>query len=298
MYVITGATGNIGSKLAEILLSRGQKVRVIGRSADKLAAFAKKGAEVAAGSLDDGAFLAGAFAQAKGVFAMLPPKPGAADYHKENERTGEIIASALSQAKVPVVVNLSSVGAHLPQGGGVVEPLHHQEKRLDQKLPAAHVAHLRATYFLENMMRYPAMIKQMGMMGSPLRGDLTFNMIATADIAEAAARHLIDAGPPGHKVHFLLGQRDVTYNEIARLIGKAIGRDDLKYVQFPYEDAKKAMLGMGMGASFTDALIEFTKSINDGKVFEGAVRSAETTTKTTPEKFIEQVFVPAFKSLG
>ena len=61
MYVITGATGNTGRAVAEILLAAGKPVRVIGRSEDKLKALADKGAETAVGSLEDEGFLVEAF---------------------------------------------------------------------------------------------------------------------------------------------------------------------------------------------------------------------------------------------
>jgi uncharacterized protein YbjT (DUF2867 family) len=78
MYAITGATGNIGSKVAEILLDRGEKVRVIGREAARLRQFVNKGAEAAVGDLKDTAFLTGAFSGVDAVFAIIrPPISGA-----------------------------------------------------------------------------------------------------------------------------------------------------------------------------------------------------------------------------
>ncbi len=57
MYVIMGATGNIGSKLADILLDKGKKVKVIGRSAERLQPFVDHGAIPAVGDVSDVEFL-------------------------------------------------------------------------------------------------------------------------------------------------------------------------------------------------------------------------------------------------
>jgi uncharacterized protein YbjT (DUF2867 family) len=45
MYVVIGATGNTGKVVAEKLLEKGEKVRVVGRDAKRLERFTQKGAE-------------------------------------------------------------------------------------------------------------------------------------------------------------------------------------------------------------------------------------------------------------
>ena len=45
LYVILGGSGNTGSIIADSLLSKGQKVRVVGRDAGRLQRFVRKGAE-------------------------------------------------------------------------------------------------------------------------------------------------------------------------------------------------------------------------------------------------------------
>lgn len=72
MYAIMGATGNVGSKVADNLLSRGEKVRVVARSEEKLKPFMDRGAEVAAGDAVDVSFLTKAFTGANAVFTMSP----------------------------------------------------------------------------------------------------------------------------------------------------------------------------------------------------------------------------------
>lgn len=116
MYVITGATGNIGSKAADILLAKGEKVRVVGRSADRLRRFVDKGAEAAVGNLKDTAFLTRAFTGGDAVFTMIPPDLGVKDFRAYQNEIGTSIATAIEKAGVGSVVNLSSQGAELPGG--------------------------------------------------------------------------------------------------------------------------------------------------------------------------------------
>jgi len=50
MFIIAGVTGHVGSVVAEKLLAKGQKIRVLVRDAGKAAAWSKKGAEVSVGN--------------------------------------------------------------------------------------------------------------------------------------------------------------------------------------------------------------------------------------------------------
>jgi uncharacterized protein YbjT (DUF2867 family) len=122
-------------------------------------------------------------------------------------------------------------------------------------------------------------------MGSPVKGDLTMTVIATQDIAAYAAKRLLSMDFKGKGIQYLLGQREVTYNEIAKMFGKAIGKPDLAYVEFPYEGLKQALLGMGASESLADSMNTFIKKLNEGKVSADAKRTPESTTPTTIEEF-------------
>src|SRR5436190_373271 len=69
---ITGATGHIGRRAAEILLEKGVGVRAVARTLDKLKSL--KGAEPFAADLADTSAVERAFTGAKAVFAMIPPE--------------------------------------------------------------------------------------------------------------------------------------------------------------------------------------------------------------------------------
>ena len=100
MYVILGATGNTGKIVAETLLDGGQKVRVVGRSKDRLAGFTILGAEAFEANLTDSAALTKAFTGARAVYALVPPNPASPDYRAEQDAISSSIARALEAAGV------------------------------------------------------------------------------------------------------------------------------------------------------------------------------------------------------
>ena len=186
------------------------------------------------------------------------------------------------------MVTLSSIGAHLSEGAGVVQGLERMEKSLNA-LPGINVRHLRASYFMENTLAQVGTIKFMGMMASPVRGDLKVPMVSTKDIAAVGLKRLTDLDFTGSSYEYILGQRDVSYNEIAQIFGEKIGIPDLRYETVDYDQAVNVMMGMGMGASVSRKLVEFVKSVNEGLVLADVKRTPENTTPTSIEEFA-QVF--------
>jgi uncharacterized protein YbjT (DUF2867 family) len=284
MYTITGATGNIGSKIADILLSRGEKVRLISRDAARLQQYMERGAEPAVGDLTDVKFLTNAFSGAKAVFTMIPPNYGALDFRSYQNIVGISTASAIVNAGVTHVVNLSSQGADLPRGTGPILGLRDQEERLNE-IRSLNVLHLRPTYFMENLLANIPLIHEHGFAGSAVRGDQKIAMIATRDIADRAAGYLLERDFSGKSYQDLLGQRDLTMQEAFTIIGRRIGIIDLKYVQFAYEDAAKELVGMGLSANFAALIIEMSKALNTGMFAVNRPRTAENSTPTSIEEF-------------
>ena len=292
MIVITGATGKTGSAVAEALIAKGQKVRVIGRDAAKLKGFTAKGAEAAVGDLGDRAFLTKTFKGADAVYVLIPPNLGVADFRAYQKQIGEIIVAAIKGSGVKYVVNLSSQGAHLPDRTGPIVGLHDQEERLN-RLDGVNVLHLRPTYFMENLLMNIDLIKKMNIMGSAVRGNVKFAMIATKDIGVYASERLMKRDFSGKSVRDLLGQRDLSLDEAAAVIGKKLGKPDLKYVAFPYDDAEKGMVSMGLTPDMSRLYIEMSKALNDGLFAVNIPRTKENTTPTSIEEFAD-VFAKIF----
>jgi uncharacterized protein YbjT (DUF2867 family) len=293
MLAIIGATGNVGGKIAAILAKKDEPVRVISRSADRLRPLVGKTVTAFAGDATKTHFLVKAFTDVDAVFALIPPNPTAPEFMRYADTIGESIARALEIADVTHVVFLSSVGAELEEDGtGPIKGLHKMEERLN-RIKGLNVLHLRNAYFMENLLWNIDLIKTKGIAGSAVRGDLKIAMIATKDIAEYAAERLVKRDFTRSSVKYLLGQRDLTLTEASGIIGSRISKPGLQYIAFPYEEAEKAMVGMGLSPDMSRTYVEMARAFNEGKI-KAEKRTTDNTTPTSIESFCEEVFVPAF----
>lgn len=240
MITVMGATGHTGQKIAEALLDAGQRVRALGRSERKLAALERAGAEALTGDVADAAFLAGAFRGADAVYTLLPTDRRSPDYPARQRQEGEAIATAIRVSGVRRVVALSSLGAELREGTGLIAGLHEQEERL-KGLPDTNVLLLRPVSFFENFYDSLELIKHQGINGDAVAPDLAVPMVASRDIAAVAAWALHSRDWEGVVVRELLGPRDLTYREATRILGGHIGQPDLEYIQFSYADMAEAL---------------------------------------------------------
>ena len=294
MYVITGATGNTGSVVANELLAEGQQVRVIGRNEKRLRPFADKGAEPFVADLTNQSGLRSAFSGAKAVYAMIPPDISQQDVLTYQSRVREAIAGALEQSAVRHVVALSSIGADKPEGTGPVLGLRRFEQRLDS-IAGLNVLHLRAGYFMENTLAQLSLIQTLGFSTGPLDPKLSLPMIATRDIGKAAADALLKLEFSGQQRRELLGQRDLTYTEVAKIIGRAVGMPNLEYHQATPEQVRESLTKMGMSLNMANLLLEMCDSLNSGYMRALEPRSPRNTTPTPYEDFVAKEFVPRYQ---
>ena len=169
---------------------------------------------------------------------------------------------------------MSSLGAQLPEGAGPISRLHDVEQRLN-RVAGSHILHLRPGYFMENLLWNRDLIATQRINGTPLRGD----------IAAVATERLLRRNFSGKKTQELHGQRNLTMTEATAIIGKTVGQPALSYVQFPYDAAEQAMLGMGLSADVVRNFIEMYRAFNQGLVTPMEIRSQANTTPTSFEAF-------------
>jgi uncharacterized protein YbjT (DUF2867 family) len=288
-YVILGANGNTGSIISNFLLWKGEKVRVVGRDAGRLQRFVGKGAEAFSADVSDAAALAKAFNGAHAAYLMLPPITS----REDQERESDAIAKAAKESDLRYAVHLSSYGAHVPEGTGPVTGLYSSEQKLNA-LGGLNVLHLRAAYFMENNLAAIGMIRGMGMFGHALLPDLKLPMIATRDIGAYAAQRLLDLDFSGKQTRELLGERDLSMVEATAVIARGIGKPDLRYKQFPYDQMQQALTQTGFSPRKAAVYIEMFKAINAGVLAPLEPRSPENSTPTSFDKFVLDAFVPAY----
>jgi uncharacterized protein YbjT (DUF2867 family) len=293
MYVIIGATGNTGSVAADALLAKGEAVRVVGRSAERLERFTRQGAEAFVADAKDPAALTRAFTGARAVYLLIPPDPTAQDYRADQETVSDALAAAIDKAGVTHAVVLSSLGAEHASGTGPIAGLHSLEQKLNAN-SRLNALYIRAAYFMENLLMSIAPLQKMGIFGGSIKGELKIPMIATRDIGAYAAEALRALDFTGKETRDLLGQRDLSHNEAGGILGKAIGKPSLSYSHFPGMLVKMAMAQMGVPGKSADLILEMFEAINKGVVAPREPRTAQNTTSTAIETFATEEFAPRF----
>jgi uncharacterized protein YbjT (DUF2867 family) len=297
MIVVTGATGHTGKVVAEALLANGEKVRVIGRDAGRLQTFVQNGAEAFVGSADNPASIEKAFEGATAAFLMIPPTMEKPSFRAFQDQVSDAYAAIITKTKVPYVVTLSSMGADQPEKVGPVVGLHNLEQKMNN-IAGLNVLHLRPVGFMENLFMSIEPLKSMGMLPGPVPGEVPAPMIATKDIGNYAAERLHARDFSGSGVQELHGQRDVSMKEVAAIVGEAIGKPKLSYMQVPFMMLEPAMVQTGMSKDIAALLIEMWKSINSGVMKPRESRSARNTTPTSIETFVTEVFAPAYLAMA
>jgi uncharacterized protein YbjT (DUF2867 family) len=180
---------------------------------------------------------------------------------------GTNYAGAIKANNIKYVVNLSSVGAHLSEGGGPVSGLYRTERELN-KLNDVNIVHLRPGFFFVNFYRYAGMVRDMGVLGDNF-GDSNARLILSYpdDIAEAAAEILLELSFKGHVVRYVASD-DRALGEIARSLGAAIGKPELPWVLFTDDQSYGGMVGAGIPEVLAAKYTEMGRAMRTGIMWE------------------------------
>ncbi|MBB3054322.1 NmrA family NAD(P)-binding protein [Mucilaginibacter gotjawali] len=292
--VVLGATGKVGGKIADILLHQGHNVKLMARSEDLKNRFRHTKAELFPGDITDADLLTAAFQSADSAFILLPPNFTAPNYRAFQREVGDAAIEAIKRSGIKYVVNLSSAGAQLHEGNGLIAGLAEQEVKLNQ-LKDVHVMHLRPAYFLDNALLNINLIKHRGINGTTADTNHPIPMVATSDVAVVAAEALANLDFTGKVVRPVLGDRNYSFSEITGIIGKSIGKPDLQLVQFPARQAKAGMISQGISENVAEDIVNMETSLKNG-IMNYQQRTAENTSPTSAETFIREVFAPAYQT--
>ena len=148
---------------------------------------------------------------------------------------------------------------------------------------------------MENTLPQVGAIRMIGSMIGPVAPDLKLPLIATRDIGAAAADALLRLAFQGKHAQELQGQRDLDYNEAASIIGNAVSKPGLQYIQAPSDQIRAAMVQMGISDNMAGLILEMAGALNTGHMRTLEPRSAVNTTPTKFETFVAESFVPAYQ---
>lgn len=267
--IVTGSLGNVGKPLTETLVQKGHAVTVISSSPERQKDIEALGAGAAIGSLQDADFLTSTFTGADAVFALIPPNFQVPDVIAYYQNTGKNYAQAVQASGVKRVVHLSSWGAHLDHGTGVIVGSHEVENALNELTDVA-VTHLRAGSFYTNLYGFIGAIKGQGMISSNYGGDDKVAWVHPKDIAVAAAEELekpsSDSTRYSHVRYVASDERSAS--ETAQVLGAAIGKPDLEWKLVSGDDVRAGFEGYGMPTQVAKLLVDLNASIHSGAIGE------------------------------
>jgi len=280
--IVTGSLGHIGSPLTRELLDKGHLVTVISSNAERQAEIESLGAYAAIGSVEDVNFLQETFSGADAVYCMTPPNFSEPDQIAYYQRIANCYAGAIQHAGVKRVVYLSSYGAHLPSSTGFITGSYKGEQVLNA-IPNISLTHIRPTYFYYNLFGFIPMIRSAGFIGAVYGGEDKLAMVSPSDIALAIADEIAQPDST-NKVRYVTSD-DRTCNEVAAVLGAAIGIPDLQWNVLAENQVMQALTAHGMPANAAINLIELGSAIHTGALREDFDRYKPQAGKVSLEDF-------------
>lgn len=260
MFVIMGATGQVGGAVLETLKQRKAAVKAVARDPARAGGL---GVEVVRGEASDAASLAAAFKGAEAAFVMLVPPPQAADVLAESRAIAQAIAGAVREAKVPHLVALSSVGAQLSSGNGIVAALHDFEAALSGVAPS--MAFLRPGYFMENWAAMLPAAQGAGVLPSAQKPlDAKGEIVSARDVGRTAAELLFEKRP-GVRIVDLAGPAEYSPVDAAAILSTLLGKQ-VSAVPMSREEAITGLVAAGLGADYAAKLADLDDAANDGRM--------------------------------
>lgn len=287
MIAVMGAAGNVGGKVADLLLGQGQPVRVLEhrRSLEDLA---RRGAEVVTGDLTDAGEVGVLLKDVTAALVVLPDVVTDPEFTATRSRMSRVIADALAGSTVGHVVALSTTAAGHPGATGPAAGLRELEQRLS-RLQDRSVLVLRSPFYMENLLAGIPLIRSQGINGSAIDADLALPMIATRDVAREAAERLARRDFSGHGVKLLAGPEDVTMRAATLALGERLGLPEVPYVQFPAAGVREALRGAGMSEEAAAEMVELQLAIGERRPFAGLRGSADVTGPTRLADLLDEV---------
>lgn len=288
--IITGSLGNVAKPLAQQLISEGHAVTVISSNEAKKNEIESLGAEAAIGSITDLNFLAETFENADAVFLMTPPSLGPENIVENTINAGKKYAEAIQQTGVKRVVMLSSIGADSPVENGPIKGLHFIEN-LYRELENTSVTFLRAGYFYLNLLNDIPLIKNAGIIGGNYPSNAFVPLVHPRDIAKAAAEELIRQSE-GKNIRYIIG--DVRpASDFAGVLGQAIGKPELPWIEFKDEEALNGMLQAGVPQEMAELYTEMGRGIRTGIIQKdfidhGSIIKGETKLENFADEFAKK----------
>jgi uncharacterized protein YbjT (DUF2867 family) len=253
MIVVTGATGNLGTRIVERLLDRvpASQIGVSVRDPRKARSLAERGVRVRAGDFNDPASLDAAFAGADHVV---------------------IVSASIRGHEAAVAANVGAIDAARRAGAKRITYTSHQAASGDSRFPPMRVHsstedHLAASgvpytalrngFYGSSIAAYLGGVRQTGRITVPQDGPVSWT--DHADLAEAAAIAATEDGVLDGPTPPLTGPGLLDFAAIAAITGDVLGRP-VELVTVADEEWQAAQVHAGMPAAAADFSLAFFRA--------------------------------------
>lgn len=290
--VLTGSIGNIGKPLTKELVQRGHSVTVISSNAARKAAIETLGAKAAIGSMFDADFLSATFKGADIVYLMETMEAAGDMFDKSVDFIGTIskighnYKTAIEQSGVKKVVHLSSIGAHTDQGTGILVFHYNVENILRQLSDDIAIKFIRPVAIYFNMFSFVNTIKNKGAIISNYGGDTKEPWVSPFDIADVIAEEM--ELPFANKTVRYVASDEISPNQIAKALGEAIGKPDLKWNIISDEELLNSWLKIGFNEQVAKGFVTFQASQRAGTFYEDYYQNRPVLGKVKLSDFVKE----------
>lgn len=278
--IITGSLGNIGKPLTQELVQKGHSLTVISSKAERQKDIEALGAKAAIGTMQDAAFLSATFKGADVVYLMEAWEGIGSIFDKDVDfvaafnRIGNNYKRAVEQSGVKRIVHLSSIGAHSDKVNGSLL-VHHNVENILKGLPDdVSIKFMRPVGFYTNLVRNMQSIKTEGAIIQSYGGDQKEPWVSPLDIVATIAEEM-EKPFEGRTIRYIASD-EVSPNEVAKILGEAIGKPDLKWLVIPDEQLLNGMLAAGMNEWIANGFVEMQESQGNGVLYEDYYRNQPT----------------------
>jgi len=270
--ILTGSLGNIGKLLAPQLIARGHELTIISSNSERRSEIEALGAKAATGQMQDLNFLIETFRDADLVYLMETMESVGdmfdpdVDFISRITAIGQNYQTAVQLSGVKKVIHLSSIGAHMNEGNGILL-FHYQVEQLLRQLPAdIAIKFIRPVGFFLNLFSFIPSIKKHGKIISNYGGDEKEPWVSPVDIADVIAEE-VDLPFTGRTVRYVASD-EVSPNEVAAALGQAIGQPNLQWTVIPGEELLNNWLKIGFNPQVANGFVELQASQGSGKLYE------------------------------
>ncbi|WP_417359079.1 NAD(P)H-binding protein [Galbibacter sp.] len=285
---LTGSLGHISKPLTQSLIKSGHQVTVISSSPTRQVDINALGATAAIGTIEDVEFLTKSFTGADAIYTMVPPN----DYFDDElnlleyyRRIGRHYTQAIKDSGVKKLVNLSSIGAHLEKGNGILLGAHDVEQTLNTLPPEVVITHIRPTSFFYNLFGYFDKIKSENVISANY-GEEIIPWVSPLDIAEAVQEELTSTFANG-KVRYVASE-ELTGEETARILGQAIDKPELQWELISDQKTKEELIFIGMNPDIAEGLTEMYAGLRSGVLTEDYFNNKPTFGKVKLKDFAKE----------